>query len=105
MEPRSYAEMNPPGPGVMPLLMPGARNLMDYVSLAAGEYVLVLAEHSVHPQLIGAISSVAALRGGDVSILHVEPWKPGGMGTVDPKPDRRGCMEGSRRGHLLRLVG
>lgn len=86
MEPRSYAEMNPPGPGVMPLLMPGARNLMDYVSLAAGEYVLVLAEHSVHPQLIGAISSVAALRGGDVSILHVDPWKPGGMGAVDPSP-------------------
>ena len=86
MEPRSYAEMNPSGPGVMPLLMPGTQNLLDYVSLGAGEYVLLLAEHSVHAGLIGAISSAATLRGGDVSVLYVDPWKPGGMGTADPSP-------------------
>lgn len=86
MEPRSYAEMSPPGPGVMPLLIPGAKNLIDYLSLAADEYVLVLAEHSVPPEVIGAIASVATLYGGDVSVLSVDPWKPGGMGTTDPSP-------------------
>ena len=59
---------------------------MDYVSLAAGEYVLVLAEHSVHPEVIGAITSAAALNGGNVSTLYVDPWKPGGMGLADPSP-------------------
>lgn len=70
----------------MPLLIPGAKNLMEYVSLTAGEYVLVLAEHSVHPEVIGAISSAAVLYGGNVSTLYVDPWKPGGMGTADPSP-------------------
>ena len=59
---------------------------MDYVSLTAGEYVLVLAEHSVHPEVIGAITSAAALNGGNVSTLYVDPWKPGGMGLADPSP-------------------
>ena len=68
------------------MLMAGAKNLMDYVSLSEGEQVLVLAEHSVHPQVVGAISSAAALYGGNVSTLYVDPWKPGGMGTTDPSP-------------------
>ena len=68
------------------MLMGGAKNLMDYVSLSEGEQVLVLAEHSVHPQVVGAISSAAALYGGNVSTLYVDPWKPGGMGTTDPSP-------------------
>lgn len=64
MEPRSYAEMNPPGPGVLPLLMPGAKNLMDYVSLSAGEYVLVLAEHAVHPEVPPGVGGAADAMAG-----------------------------------------
>ncbi len=86
MEPRAYADMNPPGPGTTPMLMPGVKNLMDYVSLSVGEHVLVLAEHSVHPAVVGAIGSVAALLGGNVSTLYVDPWRPGGMGATDPSP-------------------
>ena len=93
MEPRSYTDLNPPGPGLMPLLMPGARNLTDYLSLSAGEYVLVLSEHAVHPEVIGAIASAATLSGGEVSVLYVDPWKPGGMGNTDPSPIVRAAWQ------------
>ncbi|MGW0805460.1 hypothetical protein [Nonomuraea sp. NPDC002799] len=59
-------------------LMPGVRNLCDYVGVAGGERVLLLMEHTVDPVVVQAIGAAAAYRGADVRILSVPPFSPGG---------------------------
>ncbi|WP_043631187.1 hypothetical protein [Nonomuraea candida] len=59
-------------------LMPGVRNLCDYVRLVPGERVLLLMEHTVDPVVVQAIAAAAALRDADVRILSVPPFSAGG---------------------------
>ncbi|PZG16140.1 hypothetical protein [Nonomuraea aridisoli] len=59
-------------------LMPGVRNLCEYVRLAPGERVLLMVEHTVDPVVVQAIAAAAALRDADVRILSVPPFSPGG---------------------------
>ncbi|MFI7614722.1 hypothetical protein ACIBP6_26200 [Nonomuraea terrae] len=59
-------------------LMPGVRNLCEYVRLVPGERVLLMMEHTVDPVVVQAIAAAAALRDADVRILSVPPFSPGG---------------------------
>ncbi|NUR91460.1 MAG: hypothetical protein HOY71_45935 [Nonomuraea sp.] len=76
--PFSYASEPTAAPYSIVELMPGARNLVHYMRVAAGERVLVLAEHTVDPVVVQAIAAAAAYRDADVHILSVAPFSPGG---------------------------
>ncbi|WP_433430967.1 hypothetical protein [Nonomuraea sp. CA-141351] len=76
--PFSYVAEPATGPYSIVELMPGVRNLLEYVRLAAGERVLLLMEHTVDPVVVQAIAAAAALRDADVRILSVPPFSPGG---------------------------
>jgi hypothetical protein len=80
----SYLDLPTASPFAIADLMPGARNLMDYVQLTAGEDVLVLAEHGVDPLVIQALSAAASVRDARVHVLSVPPFGPGGSDPVDP---------------------
>src|SRR4051794_37462250 len=67
-------------------LMPGARNLMEYAGVQAGERVLVLTEHTVDPVVLQAIAAAASYRGAEVNVLSVEPFSPGGWDRDNPGP-------------------
>lgn len=76
--PFSYVNEPAVAPYSIVELMPGVRNLCDYVGLAAGERVLLLVEHTVDPVVVQAIAAAAALRDADVRILSVPPFSAGG---------------------------
>ncbi|WP_049562139.1 hypothetical protein [Nonomuraea sp. SBT364] len=76
--PFSYASEPPVAPYAISELMPGIRNLLRHVQLAAGERVLLLAEHTVDPVVIQAVAAGAACLDADVRILSVPPFSPGG---------------------------
>ncbi|SEG29532.1 hypothetical protein SAMN05444920_102484 [Nonomuraea solani] len=76
--PFSYVDQPSAGPYSIVELMPGVRNLFEYVRLAEGERVLLLMEHTVDPVVVQAIAAAAALRDTDVRILSVPPFSPGG---------------------------
>jgi hypothetical protein len=67
-------------------LMPGARNLMEYAGVRAGEKVLILTEHTVDQVVLQALSAAAAVRGANVHVLSVEPFSPGGWDRDNPGP-------------------
>ncbi|MEV0383813.1 hypothetical protein [Nonomuraea sp. NPDC050643] len=76
--PFSYVDQPAVGPYSIVELMPGVRNLYEYVRLTGGERVLLLMEHTVDPVVVQAIAAAAALRDADVRILSVPPFSPGG---------------------------
>ncbi|MEV0613077.1 hypothetical protein AB0I81_07100 [Nonomuraea sp. NPDC050404] len=59
-------------------LMPGVRNLCEYVRLAPGDRVLLMMEHTVDPVVVQAIAAAAAMGDADVRILSVPPFSAGG---------------------------
>ncbi|MEO3791504.1 hypothetical protein ABGB14_14970 [Nonomuraea sp. B10E15] len=82
--PSSYVSEPAAGPYSIVELMPGVRNLCEYVRLAAGERVLLLMEHTVDPVVVQAIAAGAAFRGADVRILSVPPFSAGGWDRGAP---------------------
>ncbi|SDK92020.1 hypothetical protein SAMN05421874_11319 [Nonomuraea maritima] len=76
--PVGYAAEPAVGPYSIVELMPGVRNLCEYVRLSSGERVLLMMEHTVDPVVVQAIAAAAALRDTDVRILSVPPFSPGG---------------------------
>lgn len=76
--PVGYAAEPAVGPYSIVELMPGVRNLCEYVRLSPGERVLLMMEHTVDPVVVQAIAAAAALRDTDVRILSVPPFSPGG---------------------------
>jgi 2,5-dihydroxypyridine 5,6-dioxygenase len=76
--PFSYFDLGPGGPGGIAELMPGVRNLLDYLVVRSGERVLILTEHSTDPLVIGAIAAGAAYRDAEVHVLAMPPVSPGG---------------------------
>lgn len=76
--PVGYAAEPAVGPYSIVELMPGVRNLCEYVRLSPGERVLLMMEHTVDPVVVQAIAAAAALRDADVRILSVPPFSPGG---------------------------
>ncbi|MEO3885858.1 hypothetical protein [Nonomuraea sp. B5E05] len=82
--PSSYVSEPAAGPYSIVELMPGVRNLCEYVRLAAGERVLLLMEHTVDPVVVQAIAAGAAFRGADVRILSVPPFSAGGWDREAP---------------------
>jgi 2,5-dihydroxypyridine 5,6-dioxygenase len=82
--PFSYLDMPTAAPMGIVELMPGARNLMEYARLRAGERVLILTEHTVDPVVLQALAAAASYRGADVHILSVAPFSPGGVDQENP---------------------
>ncbi|PRX70331.1 leucyl aminopeptidase (aminopeptidase T) [Nonomuraea fuscirosea] len=76
--PFSYVAEPPVSPYAIVELMPGVRNLCEYVRLEPGERVLLMMEHTVDPVVVQAIAAAAAMRDADVRILSVPPFTPGG---------------------------
>ncbi|GAA5057149.1 hypothetical protein GCM10023259_040830 [Thermocatellispora tengchongensis] len=79
--PVGYVAASAAAPYSIVELMPGVRNLCEYVRLAAGERVLLLMEHTVDPVVVQAIAAAAAYQDADVRILSVAPFSPGGWDT------------------------
>ncbi len=77
--PFSYFDLGPAGPTGIAELMPGVRNLFDYLELQAGERVLVLAEHSTDPLALAAIAAGAGHRLAEVHVLTLPPVSAGGF--------------------------
>lgn len=84
--PYSYFDTPTSAPLGIVELMPGARNLMEYAGVTAGEKVLILTEHTVDPVVIQALAAAAGYRGANVHILSVEPFSPGGWDRENPGP-------------------
>jgi hypothetical protein len=84
--PFSYFDTPTAAPLGIVELMPGARNLMDYAGVTAGEKVLILAEHTVDPVVLQALTAAAGYRGANVHVLSVEPFSPGGSDPDNPGP-------------------
>ncbi|RVX42950.1 leucyl aminopeptidase (aminopeptidase T) [Nonomuraea polychroma] len=82
--PFSYVAEPAAAPYSIVELMPGVRNLVEYVGLRAGERVLLLMEHTVDPVVVQAIAAAAAYRDADVRILSVAPFSPGGWDREAP---------------------
>ncbi|TDC89791.1 hypothetical protein E1292_44095 [Nonomuraea deserti] len=82
--PFSYVSEPAAAPYSIVELMPGVRNLCEYVRLAPGERVLLLMEHTVDPVVVQAIAAGAAFRGADVRILSVPPFSAGGWDREAP---------------------
>src|SRR3954453_6657422 len=82
--PYSYFDTPTAAPMGIVELMPGARNLMEYAGVAAGERVLILTEHTVDPVVLQAIAAAAAYRGAGVQGLSVGPYSPGGWDRDNP---------------------
>ena len=84
--PYSYFDVPTAAPLGIAELMPGARNLMEYAGVRAGERVLVLTEHTVDVVVLQAIVAAAAYRNADVQVLSVAPFSPGGADRENPGP-------------------
>lgn len=84
--PFSYLDAPTAAPLSISELMPGAYNLMEYAAVAAGEQVLILAEHGTDPVVIQAIAAAAAYRNADVHVLSTAPFSPGGYDRTTPSP-------------------
>jgi 2,5-dihydroxypyridine 5,6-dioxygenase len=84
--PFSYFDTPTVAPFGIVELMPGARNLMEYAGVRAGEKVLILTEHTVDPVVLQALGAAAAYRGANVHLLSVEPFSPGGADRENPGP-------------------
>lgn len=84
--PFSYFDTPTAAPLGIVELMPGARNLMEYAGVEAGEKVLILTEHTVDPVVLQALAAAAGYRGANVHILSVEPFSPGGCDRESPGP-------------------
>ncbi|MFC7099836.1 hypothetical protein ACFQQB_04675 [Nonomuraea rubra] len=84
--PFSYVAEPAAAPYSIVELMPGVRNLCEYVRLAAGDRVLLMMEHTVDPVVVQAIAAAAALRDADVRILSVPPFSAGGWDREAPLP-------------------
>ncbi|MFI7698719.1 hypothetical protein [Nonomuraea sp. NPDC049480] len=82
--PFSYVAEPAAAPYSIVELMPGVRNLYEYVGLRPGERVLLLMEHTVDPVVVQAIAAAAAYRDADVRILSVPPFSPGGWDREAP---------------------
>jgi 2,5-dihydroxypyridine 5,6-dioxygenase len=82
--PYSYFDVPTAAPLGIAELMPGARNLMEYAGVRAGERVLVLTEHTVDPVVLQALVAAAAYRNADIQVLSVEPFSPGGVDRENP---------------------
>ncbi|NBE97190.1 hypothetical protein FE391_30355 [Nonomuraea sp. KC401] len=82
--PSSYVSEPAAAPYSIVELMPGVRNLCEYVRLVPGERVLLLMEHTVDPVVVQAIAAGAAFRGADVRILSVAPFSAGGWDRDAP---------------------
>jgi leucyl aminopeptidase (aminopeptidase T) len=85
--PYSYFDVPTASPLGIAELMPGARNLMEYAGVQAGERVLVLTEHTVDLVVLQALVAAAAYRNADVQVLSVEPFSPGGVDRENPGPE------------------
>jgi hypothetical protein len=85
--PYSYFDVPTAAPSGIVELMPGARNLMEYASVAAGERVLVITEHTVDPVVVQAITAAAAYRGAEVAVLSMPAFSAGGSDRDNPGPD------------------
>jgi hypothetical protein len=85
--PYSYFDVPTASPLGIVELMPGARNLMEYAGVQAGERVLVLTEHTVDLVVLQALVAAAAYRNADVQVLFVEPFSPGGVDRENPGPE------------------
>lgn len=84
--PYSYLDTGTAAPFGIVELMPGARNLMEYAGVQAGERLLLLTEHTVDPVVIQAIAAAAAYRDADVHIFSVPPFSAGGWDREVPSP-------------------
>ncbi|MEU6586597.1 hypothetical protein [Nocardia sp. NPDC046763] len=82
--PCSYLDTSTAAPLSITELMPGTYNLMEYAAIAAGEQVLILAEHGTDPVVIQAIAAAAAYRNADVHILSTLPFSAGGWDRSTP---------------------
>jgi leucyl aminopeptidase (aminopeptidase T) len=82
--PYSYFDVPMGAPLGIAELMPGARNLVEYAGVQAGERVLVLTEHTVDPLVLQAIVAAAAYRNADVQVLSVAPFSAGGVDRDNP---------------------
>lgn len=84
--PFSYLDTPTAAPLSITELMPGVYNLLEYAAVAAGEQVLILAEHSTDPVVIQAIAAAAAYRNADVHVLSTAPFSAGGWDRATPSP-------------------
>lgn len=84
--PFGYFDAGPTAPNGIADLMPGAKGLMDYLSVAADEQMLILTEHLVDPVVIQAMAAAAAYRDANVHILSVSPYSAGGWDRQVPSP-------------------
>jgi hypothetical protein len=76
--PFGYFDVGPAGPLGIGELMPGVRNLLDYLQVRSGERVLVLADASTDPLALSALVAGAAYRDAGVHVLTIPPVSPGG---------------------------
>lgn len=76
--PFGYFDVGPAGPLGIGELMPGVRNLLDYLGVRAGERVLVLADASTDALALSAILAGAAYRDAEPHVLTIPPVSPGG---------------------------
>ena len=77
--PYAYVDVGPSGPMGIAELMPGVRNLLDYLVVRSGEQVLVLAENSTDPLVIAALAAGISMRDAEVHVLSLPPVSPGGV--------------------------
>jgi 2,5-dihydroxypyridine 5,6-dioxygenase len=84
--PFSYLDTGTAAPLGIVELMPGARNLMDYLQLSRDERLLVIAEHTVDPVVVQALAAAAAYRNADVHVLFTPPFSAGGWDREVPAP-------------------
>lgn len=76
--PFSYFDIGPSSPLGIGELMPGVRNLLDYLGVGSGEQVLVLADASTDALALSAIVAGVAYRDAEPHVLTVPPVSPGG---------------------------
>ncbi|MFF9077700.1 hypothetical protein ACF1A9_36450 [Streptomyces sp. NPDC014872] len=84
--PFSYLDTPTAAPLSISELMPGVYNLLEYAAVAAGEQVLILAEHGTDPVVIQAIAAAAAYRNAEVHVLSLPPFSAGGWDAATPSP-------------------
>ncbi len=82
--PYSYLDVPTAAPNGIIELMPGVRNLLEYAQLKPGEKVLILTEHTVDPVVLQALAAGVAYVGGDVHLMSVAPFSPGGWDRENP---------------------
>jgi hypothetical protein len=84
--PLGYFDSGSTPPNGIVELMPGARNLVEYLGVAAGDRVLILTEHGVDHVVIQATAAAAAYLGAEVHILSVPAYSAGGWDREAPSP-------------------